>query len=139
MDILSDLALGFHVALSPINILFCFLGALIGTLVGVLPGIGPVATLAILLPVTFYLPPVPALIMLAGIYYGAQMAARPPPSWSDAGRGILAGDLPRRPRHGEGGPRRIGARDRRARLLLRRHRCDHPDRGRKPPVVAARV
>ena len=72
MDILSNLALGFHVALSPINILFCFLGALIGTLVGVLPGIGPVATLAILLPVTFYLPPVPALIMLAGIYYGAQ-------------------------------------------------------------------
>ena len=57
---------------APCNILFCFLGALIGTLVGVLPGIGPVATLAILLPVTFYLPPVPALIMLAGIYYGAQ-------------------------------------------------------------------
>jgi putative tricarboxylic transport membrane protein len=72
MDLLANLALGLNVALSPVNILFCFLGALIGTLVGVLPGIGPVATLAILLPVTFYVPPVPALIMLAGIYYGAQ-------------------------------------------------------------------
>jgi putative tricarboxylic transport membrane protein len=72
MDLLSNLTLGFSVALSPVNILFCFLGVLIGTLVGVLPGIGPVATLAILLPVTFYMPPVPALIMLAGIYYGAQ-------------------------------------------------------------------
>jgi putative tricarboxylic transport membrane protein len=72
MDLLQNLLLGFQVALSPINIFFCFLGALIGTLIGVLPGIGPVATLAILLPTTFYLPPVAALIMLAGIYYGAQ-------------------------------------------------------------------
>jgi TctA family transporter len=72
MDLLNNLILGFGVALSPINIFFCFLGAMIGTLIGVLPGIGPVATLAILLPTTFYLPPVAALIMLAGIYYGAQ-------------------------------------------------------------------
>ena len=72
MDLLHNLILGFHVALSPVNIFFCLLGALIGTLVGVLPGIGPVATLAILLPTTFYLPPIAALIMLAGIYYGAQ-------------------------------------------------------------------
>ena len=72
MDILNNLIFGFGVALTAQNILFCFLGAMIGTLIGVLPGIGPLATLAMLLPATFYLPPVPALIMLAGIYYGAQ-------------------------------------------------------------------
>src|SRR5215470_8007333 len=72
MDLFNNILYGFGVALSPQNLLFCFLGALIGTLIGVLPGIGPLATLAMLLPATFYLPPVPALIMLAGIYYGAQ-------------------------------------------------------------------
>ena len=56
----------------PLNVMFCLLGALVGTLVGVLPGIGTVATIAMLLPITFGLPPVGALIMLAGIYYGAQ-------------------------------------------------------------------
>jgi putative tricarboxylic transport membrane protein len=73
MDMLFDnLALGMSVALSPQNLMFCFFGVLLGTLIGVLPGIGPVATLAMLLPATFYLPPIPALIMLSGIYYGAQ-------------------------------------------------------------------
>ena len=72
MDLLNNLALGFGVALSLQNLMWCFLGVLLGTLVGVLPGIGPVATIAMLLPVTFTLPPVSALIMLAGIYYGAQ-------------------------------------------------------------------
>src|SRR6266436_1675007 len=67
-DLFSNLALGFGVALSPINLLLC----LIGALVGVLPGIGTLATIAMLLPITFGLPPVGALIMLAGIYYGAQ-------------------------------------------------------------------
>jgi putative tricarboxylic transport membrane protein len=71
-DLLSNLALGFTVAASPANIMFCLIGALVGTLIGVLPGIGSVATLAMLLPITFGLPPVSALIMLAGIYYGAQ-------------------------------------------------------------------
>jgi putative tricarboxylic transport membrane protein len=71
-DLVQHLALGFSVAASPTNILFCLLGTLVGTLVGVLPGIGSVATLAMLLPITFGLPPVSALIMLAGIYYGAQ-------------------------------------------------------------------
>jgi putative tricarboxylic transport membrane protein len=71
-ELLSNLALGFGVAASPINIMFCLIGALVGTLIGVLPGIGSVATLAMLLPITFGLPPVSALIMLAGIYYGAQ-------------------------------------------------------------------
>ena len=71
-ELLANLALGFSVAANPYNIGFCLLGALVGTLVGVLPGIGTVATVAMLLPITFGLPPVGALIMLAGIYYGAQ-------------------------------------------------------------------
>jgi putative tricarboxylic transport membrane protein len=72
MDLFANLAHGFAVALSPINLLMCLIGALVGTLVGVLPGIGTIATVAMLLPITFGLPPVGALIMLAGIYYGAQ-------------------------------------------------------------------
>jgi TctA family transporter len=72
MDFLSHLALGFGVALSPLNVLYALIGCLLGTLIGVLPGIGPVATIAMLLPITYGLPPVAALIMLAGIYYGAQ-------------------------------------------------------------------
>ncbi|WEX10924.1 tripartite tricarboxylate transporter permease [Chelativorans sp. AA-79] len=72
MDFISNLALGFSVALAAQNILFCFVGVLGGTLVGVLPGVGPLATIAILLPVTFSMAPDSALIMLAGIYYGAQ-------------------------------------------------------------------
>jgi putative tricarboxylic transport membrane protein len=71
MDVLHHLALGFSIALSPINLFFCFVGCLIGTLIGVLPGIGPVATLALLLPSTFKLEPTSAIIMLCGIYYGA--------------------------------------------------------------------
>jgi putative tricarboxylic transport membrane protein len=71
-DLFSNLALGFGVAFTPINLLLCLIGALVGTLVGVLPGIGTIATVAMLLPITFGLPPVGALIMLAGIYYGAQ-------------------------------------------------------------------
>jgi len=70
-QIFSNLILGFTVALSAQNLIYCFIGCLLGTLIGVLPGIGPVATIAMLLPITFNLPPIPALIMLAGIYYGA--------------------------------------------------------------------
>jgi putative tricarboxylic transport membrane protein len=72
MDLLANLGLGFSVALSPLNLLYALIGCLLGTLIGVLPGIGPVATIAMLLPITYGLPPVAALIMLAGIYYGAQ-------------------------------------------------------------------
>jgi len=72
MEILNNLALGFGVALSPFNLLMCLIGVLLGTLIGVLPGVGPVATIAMLLPITFNLDPIAALIMLAGIYYGAQ-------------------------------------------------------------------
>ena len=71
-DFLSNMSLGFATAAQPFNLLMCFAGTLFGTFVGVLPGIGPLATIAILLPITFYLPPESALIMLAGIYYGAQ-------------------------------------------------------------------
>src|SRR5512145_1453948 len=71
MELLANLQLGFGVALAGTNILYCFIGVLLGTLIGVLPGIGPVATISMLLPATFVLPPVSALIMLAGIYYGA--------------------------------------------------------------------
>ena len=72
MELLSNLALGFQVALTLDNLLYCFGGVILGTLIGVLPGIGPVATISMLLPFTFHLPPTSALIMLAGIYYGAQ-------------------------------------------------------------------
>ncbi|GAA4334094.1 tripartite tricarboxylate transporter permease [Pigmentiphaga soli] len=72
MELFEHLELGFSTALSFQNIIYAFLGALIGTLVGVLPGLGPVPTIAMLLPITYALPPVAGLIMLAGIYYGAQ-------------------------------------------------------------------
>lgn len=72
MELLGNLALGFGTALSPQNLFYSFAGCLIGTLIGVLPGVGPVATLAMLLPTTYALEPTSALIMLAGIYYGAQ-------------------------------------------------------------------
>jgi putative tricarboxylic transport membrane protein len=72
LDILQNLAYGFSVALTPTNLFCCFMGVFIGTLIGVLPGIGPVGTMSILLPVTFRTSPVTAIIMLAGIYYGAQ-------------------------------------------------------------------
>lgn len=72
MDVFSALGHGFSVAATPLNILFCFIGAICGTLIGVLPGLGPVATISLLLPATYALDPVGAIIMLAGIYYGAQ-------------------------------------------------------------------
>jgi putative tricarboxylic transport membrane protein len=72
MDFLNNLAIGFGTALTLTNLLYAFVGCMIGTLIGVLPGIGPVATLAMLLPTTYALQPTSALIMLAGIYYGAQ-------------------------------------------------------------------
>lgn len=71
-EIFQHLALGFSVALSLHNILLCFVGCMLGTLIGVLPGIGPIATIAVLLPITFNFEPASALIMIAGIYYGAQ-------------------------------------------------------------------
>ncbi|MES2949819.1 MAG: tripartite tricarboxylate transporter permease [Pseudomonadota bacterium] len=72
MDLFNNLALGFGVAFTPVNLMYAFIGCFLGTVIGVLPGIGPLATIAMLLPATYALPPVAALIMLAGIYYGAQ-------------------------------------------------------------------
>ncbi|EON17117.1 hypothetical protein ASL20_03195 [Cupriavidus necator] len=72
MELLANLGLGFSTALTFQNLAYAFLGCVLGTLIGVLPGLGPLATIAMLLPVTYTLPPVAALIMLAGIYYGAQ-------------------------------------------------------------------
>src|SRR6187455_223023 len=72
MDLFGNLIFGFGVALSWQNLLYCMIGVSVGTLIGVLPGIGPLATIAMLLPITFNVAPVGALIMLAGIYYGAQ-------------------------------------------------------------------
>jgi putative tricarboxylic transport membrane protein len=72
MDFFANFMAGFSVALEPTNLMFCFLGVFVGTLIGVLPGIGPVGTMAILLPVTYGIAPTTAIIMLAGIYYGAQ-------------------------------------------------------------------
>src|SRR4030095_12875100 len=72
MELLTNLGIGFGVALTYQNLLYAFFGVLLGTLIGVLPGIGPVPTIAMLLPITYARPPFSALIMLAGIYYGAQ-------------------------------------------------------------------
>jgi len=72
MELFQSLGLGLSVVLTPMNLVYCFTGALVGTLIGVLPGLGPAATVAMLIPITFTLPPDSALIMLAGIYYGAQ-------------------------------------------------------------------
>ena len=73
---LTDLWYGFGVALEPHNLMYCFLGVLVGNLVGVLPGMGPVATISILLPLTFGMPPVPAILMLSGSITAPNMAGR---------------------------------------------------------------
>jgi TctA family transporter len=72
MELIANLTLGLSTAVTPINLFYCLIGVFLGTLIGVLPGLGPTATIAMLLPITFVLPPISALIMLAGIYYGSQ-------------------------------------------------------------------
>src|ERR687894_2198717 len=72
MDVFGNLLLGFETALTLSNLAYCLIGVFLGTAIGVLPGLGPVATISILLPITFTLQPQAAMIMLAGIYYGAQ-------------------------------------------------------------------
>src|SRR5919206_3429099 len=72
MDVLGGLLHGFAVALQPANVFWCFIGCLLGTVVGVLPGLGPAATIAMLLPLTYKMDPAGGLIMMAGIYYGAK-------------------------------------------------------------------
>ena len=72
MDILNGLLVGLQSALQPVTLLYCFIGVFLGTLIGVLPGIGALATISLLLPVTYHIPPTAAIVMLAGVYYGAQ-------------------------------------------------------------------
>ena len=72
MDLLSNLALGFQTAVSPATLLYCFIGVFVGTLIGVLPGIGALSTISLLLPLTYHLDPTAAVVLLAGVYYGAQ-------------------------------------------------------------------
>ena len=72
MDLFANLAFGLSTAVTPVNLLYCLIGVFLGTAIGVLPGLGPTATIAMLLPLTFALQPLAALIMLAGIYYGSQ-------------------------------------------------------------------
>ncbi len=76
MELIGNIVLGFSVAATPTNIFFCFVGVLLGTLIGVLPGIGAVATMSMLLPVTFHLPPATSLIMLPASTTAPSMAAR---------------------------------------------------------------
>ena len=124
MELLANLALGFDTALTLHNLLYCFTGVLIGTLVGVLPGIGPVATIAMLLPVTFTLAPVSAMIMLAGIYYGAQYGGSTSAILINLpGEITSVATTSRRARHGQTGPRRRGVGHRRHRLVRGGHHC----------------
>src|SRR5215217_8180377 len=101
MEVLDNLWLGLETALSLTNLLYCLIGCFLGTAIGVLPGLGPTATIAMLLPITFGLPPVSALIMLSGIYYGAQ--------YGGSTTAILV-NLPGETLLGGDGPRRLSAR-----------------------------
>ena len=140
MDLLNHLALGFGVALTPVNLLYAFIGVLLGTLIGVLPGIGPVATIAMLLPTTYALQPVSALIMLAGIYYGAQYGGSTTailvnmPGESSSVVTCLDGhQMARR------GPGRRRAGGRGAGVVLRRNRRHGAGRGGVDAAVRART
>jgi TctA family transporter len=72
MEILNGLMIGLEAAMNPVTLMYCFIGVFLGTLIGVLPGIGALATISLLLPVTYHIPPTAAIVMLAGVYYGAQ-------------------------------------------------------------------
>ena len=134
MDLINNLILGFSTALSLANLLYAFFGVLIGTLIGVLPGIGPIATLAMLLPTTYALEPTSALIMLAGIYYGAQYGGSTTAILVNLpGRVVLGRHVHRRLPDGAPRPRRSGARDRGARIVLRRN-GRHADPRRAAPA-----
>ena len=153
MDLLNNLALGFGVvnqivwynlgAFSipvPINIVLCLIGALVGTLVGVLPGVGPLATIAMLLPITFGLPPVGALIMLAGIYYGAQYGGSTTSILvnipGEASSVVTTLDGHQMAKQGRAGPAlaiaAIGS-------FFAGSRCDHPRRGARRAADRARA
>ena len=120
---LSGLMHGLAVAFEPMNLLYCLIGCLLGTMIGVLPGLGPLNAMAMLLPISFYLTPVAALIMLAGIYYGAQFGGSTtsilvnmPGEMSSV---VTCLDGHQMARQGRAGP---GARDRGAWFGVRGHR-----------------
>src|SRR5256885_15761428 len=104
-DLFGNLALGFSTALTLPNLGLALIGCMVGTLIGVLPGIGPIATITMLLPITFNFDPVGALIMLAGIYYGAQYGGAATPNLVDNPRAGAAGrtTLPRHHKGRRGG------------------------------------
>ena len=130
MELLSNLALGFATALSPTNLFLGFIGCLVGTLIGVLPGVGPIATIAMLMPLTLKVDPTGALIMLAGIYYGAQYGGSTTAILvnmpGEVTAVVTALDGHEMAKQGRAGS---GARHRRARLVLRRQRGDADHRG----------
>src|SRR5262245_61348791 len=107
MELVHNLAVGFGVAMTPANLFFALAGALIGTLIGVLPGIGPIATIAMLLPLTFHLEPTSGLIMLAGIFYGAQYGGATTAILvhlpGETSSGVTCVDGPQMARQGRGG------------------------------------
>src|SRR5262245_46562875 len=109
-ELFAHLSLGFSVALSLQNGLLAFLGCLVGTLIGVLPGVGPIATITMLLPITFGVEPTGAIIMLAGIYYGAQYGGSTTAILVNIPGGVTSGgthpDRPAMGRHGPAGPAR---------------------------------
>ena len=130
MELFANLATGFGAAVTPVNLGFCLFGCLIGTLIGVLPGIGPIATIAMLLPVTFGLSPLGALIMLAGIYYGAQYGGSTTAILvnlpGESSSVVTCIDGYQMARNGRAG---AALADRGRRLVLRGLRRHHPHRG----------
>src|SRR5262245_21591105 len=139
MELFDNLGLGFATATTLWNLIFCLIGVLLGTLIGVLPGIGATATIAMLLPITFKIgDPVASLIMLAGIYYGAQYGGSTTailinmPGESSSAVTAIAG-------YQMAGPRRGGTGGRRARLVLRRYRVDLPRRAVRTAADADRA
>ena len=133
MDFLShfwgNVSLGFSVAGTPMNLLLCFIGVFLGTLIGVLPGIGPMTGVALLIPLTFSLKPTAAIILMAGIYYGAMYGGSTTSILREhAGRVFERGDVPGRIPDGEEGPGGPGAGGGGDRFVHRGHLCDpHAD------------
>lgn len=129
MDLLHHIALGAQVLFTPTNLFFCFIDVLMGTLVGVLPGLGPTAAIALLLPNTFHVTPVAAIIMLAGIYYGAMYGGSTTSILvnipGEAASVVTCLDGYQMARKGRAGSGRVCLRYRGLRLIYRRNHFHH--------------